>query len=160
MRSDRRYYIIASLLIVLAVVVPVLLRCWPRMRMEGAPGDVFRRYKDYTTIEASYIGNFKLNDTLSIAVALLEASDESAWETLVRDFDMPPSLAASEDAENECSTVFRLAPHNNPYGTIEEPHNDDCVVAISKSLRSICVFDTKNEGQVEAVLTRKVKEME
>ncbi|MCR4813166.1 MAG: hypothetical protein K5867_11305 [Bacteroidales bacterium] len=159
MKSDRRYKIITVVVVVLAIALPVASKLWHK-KMEGAPGDVFMRYKDSTAIDVSYVGGFKLNDTLRIAVTLLEAKDDAAWETLTNDFDMPTSLAAAEDEENECSTVFRLAPRNNPYGNITEPHDDDCVVAISKSMRSICVFDTRNEGQVEAVLARKVKDME
>lgn len=159
MKSDRRYKIITAVVVVVAIAWPVASKFWPK-KMEGAPGDVFMRYKDNAAIESSYVWDYKLNDTLRIAVTLLEAKDEASWETLVNDFGMPPSLAGVEDAENECSTVFRLAPRDNPYGNITEAHDDDCVVAISKSMRSICVFDTRNEGQVEAVLTRKVKDME
>lgn len=74
--------IIVCLLLVGGTAVVVF---WPRQ----AGSEEYRHYSEMEGVKASYFKDFRINDTLTVDVTLLEAEDSDSWETLVSDFNVP-----------------------------------------------------------------------
>ena len=77
--------------------------------------EVYKKYKDVEGIRASYVKDFRVNDTLTVAVTLLEATESAGWEYLLQKFN------ASQDEKNTADTSIntnkvwvRLASKGHP----------------------------------------------
>ena len=80
---------ITLLICLLAVgVALVVVRC-PRTVPWEQCSEVYKKYSQMDGINAAYIKDYRINDTLTIAVTLLEATTDSGWATLQEDFEVP-----------------------------------------------------------------------
>ena len=92
----KRRLVILLLLVLLTVAAAVAVRyrtCF------FATSEVFRRYEHAQGIEADYIRNYPINDTLRLDMTLLVAEDSLAFVNLLRDF------GKSEDAIHTITTI-------------------------------------------------------
>ena len=99
----RSICIIFALVVVTAILVGLAVRYVPSVVPYWQCSEVYKRYKDVEGIKASYVKNFPLNDTLTIGVTLLEATDSAGWEVLQRDFELiplPPEALAFFDTNS------------------------------------------------------------
>ena len=69
------------------LVMAVVVIRYPRTVPLDECSDVYKRYKDVEGVRATYIKDFRVNDTLTIGVTLLEATDSEGWERLLKAFD-------------------------------------------------------------------------
>ena len=155
-------WILAFLLLTALGVAAVA--AWRYLLPERHVSDIYRRYEHSDGIAASYIHNFPVNDTLTLDVTLLEATTDSGWAVLVRDFEMDelsPLLQMLIDrGENRRSAtvsganlVFsKLIPKSVPSASAE---ND--VLAYSYTTRSVSIFHIANDGEKHAVLYHNIK---
>ena len=80
---------IITLLVCLLIVgsgAGVLL--WPRTVPLAQCSEVYRLYVNNPSIRASFIKDFRINDSVSVDVTLLEAVDSNGWNTLVTDMNL------------------------------------------------------------------------
>lgn len=116
--------------------------------------DLYHRYEHTDGIAASYIHNYPVNDSLTLDVTLLEATTDSGWAVLVRDFEMDelsPQLQMLID-RGENLVFSRLIPKSKPSASAE---ND--VLAYSYATRSVSIFHIANDGEKQAVLYHNLK---
>ena len=115
--------------------------------------EVYKKYKDVEGIRASYVKDFRVNDTLTVAVTLLEATDSAGWERLMERFGAPDDMIETIKSNPEARKAWvRMAPKGHPEemvdggmqgGDTEEWGYD--MVAISFEPRAIAVFDVKSK---------------
>lgn len=141
---------LALMLLIPAAVIAV--RLWPRM--EG--GGLYCTYADVPGIDATFLHGFPLNDTLTVDVTLLHASDSAGWERLKKDFnitDYPPEALPYIDPE---SPEFYYAPkRDHSLGKDSVLANND-YISVSRSKQEVFVFDIQFEEQVKAILHYKL----
>ncbi len=115
--------------------------------------EVYKKYKDVEGIRASYVKDFRVNDTLTIAVTLLEATDSAGWERLMERFGAPDDMIETVKSNPEARKAWvRMAPKGHPEEMVEggmqggdtEEWGYD-MVAISFEPRAIAVFDVKSK---------------
>ena len=113
--------------------------------------EVYKRYHKVEGVRASYIKNFPLNDTLTIGVTLLEATDSAGWELLVEKFSVSNDMLETARSSSETRRAWvRLASKEHPEEIVEggipsvntEEWGYD-MVAISFEQCAIAIFDTK-----------------
>lgn len=166
-------WIIAFLLLTALGVAAVA--AWRYLLPERQVSDIYRRYAHSDGIAASYIHNFPVNDTLTLDVTLLEATTDSGWAVLVRDFEMDElspllqmlidrgenrrSATEVEPTSMQSATVSganlvfsKLIPKSVPSASAE---ND--VLAYSYTTRSVSIFHIANDGEKHAVLYHNIK---
>lgn len=84
--------IAVCLLLTAVVAVAVLL---PRTVPEAECSDVYRRYAGRDDVAAGYIRDYRINDTVSVDVTVLEAVTDSGWAAMLKDFNIiqpPPEV--------------------------------------------------------------------
>ena len=115
--------------------------------------EVYKKYKDVEGIRASYVKDFRVNDTLTIAVTLLEATESAGWERLMERFGAPDDMIETVKSNPEARKAWvRMAPKGHPEEMVEggmqggdtEEWGYD-MVAISFEPRAIAVFDVKSK---------------
>ena len=115
--------------------------------------EVYKKYKDVEGIRASYVKDFRVNDTLTVAVTLLEATESAGWERLMERFGAPDDMIETIKSNPEARKAWvRMAPKGHPEEMVEggmqggdtEEWGYD-MVAISFEPRAIAVFDVKSK---------------
>lgn len=125
--------------------------------------DLYRRYEHADGIAASYIHNYRVNDTLTLDVTLLEATTDSGWARLVRDFciprieDYPDSIKALFLDDKNIDISYWIYPKGHPelkMDTIDRDRND--ILFLDHGARTISLFHTRQYSENDAVFEVKM----
>lgn len=123
--------------------------------------DLYRQYAGRTDIQATFVKDFHVNDSVALDVTLLTATDSLGWAVLRRDFSLPDEVIEVQEMTNKRSVNFFLAPKNNysaPMDTTDICNND--LVTMCVKDRTVMVFDIKNRNQITAIMLYKIRELD
>ena len=153
-RRIRLFWTVGAVLAVLMVAGVAAAVLVPRLLPLGDEGSLYRRYRNMPGIEATYLKDYPINDTLNVDVTTLRATDDEGWETLTADFNIPklPEFMQEKiDAGKDIVSV-RLTPKTapgQPMDTTDLLKNN--VIGISRKNHTISIFNTDTKEQQEAV---------
>ena len=119
--------------------------------------EVYKRYHKVEGVRATYIKNYPLNDTLTVGVTLLEATDSAGWEVLQRDFELiplPPEALAFFDTN---SVNLCLASKDDYCKGKDSIILNNDVIAVSYYRQQVSVFSIVTEKQLDAVFLNQIK---
>ncbi len=138
--------------IFLAVLgVALAVRLWPRTVPFDQCSDLYKQYANVEGIDATFIKDYKVNDTLTLDVTLLEATTDSGWQALCADFAIIDIVEAIEQANPHI--VFSRQVSRYDYSKVVLGDAPDAeILAISCDSRTFAVFHTRNEAEMHAVL--------
>ena len=155
----RTGYITLLVCLMMVGVFVAVLR-WSRTVPLEECSEVYRRYCDMEGIRASYVKDYRVNDTLTVGVTLLEAEDSAVWNELVKVFNVSDDLLETMNADSGAIKVWqRLGPKERPeelmeggagVGGMDEWGYD--MVAISFEQRMICIFDINSIDEFLALI--------
>ena len=152
-RKDR---IINALIVVSVLVVGFVVWYLPPAIAYWRSSEVYKRYSRAEGVRATYVKDFRVNDTLTVGVTLLEATDSAGWERMIKKFNIPQELIE----ENEIDIWTRKSLKNHPETAYKKSDADQQevetkpvieIVAISMKKHQICLFHTQNEKEQDAV---------
>ena len=147
MRPKR--YILPTIIFLAIVMVALAVRLWPRTVPFDQCSDLYKQYANVDGVDATFIKDYKVNDTVLVDVTLLEATTDSGWAVLVRDFEMDelsPLLQMLID-RGENLVFSKLIPKSRPS---DSAPND--VLAYSYTTRTVSIFHIANDSEEHAVL--------
>ena len=137
------------LLSLLAVVTAAFRLCRYYLPQDGSTCALYERYKDNPHVKASYLRDFRVNDTLAVDALLLQATSDSAFCALLRDFGVPEEIIDDYKYDNESlvgnhkhSILYFYKDKNNPQKTLPRENPDSRLVLGSFKNKSLCVFMT------------------
>jgi hypothetical protein len=118
----------------------------------GEVSELYLRYADEEGVDATFIRGFQVNDTVSVDVTLLQATDSAGWARLQADFGVPP-LAEEylRRMTDENSITVRLVDVNVILGR-EAEGEDLKPAAISRTKRTVGVFHTRSPQQTDMII--------
>lgn len=157
MSIKKTYLTVVTVVVLLSVAVPLLVLHKPWKGTKVATSELYNRYADKEGIEASFIKDYKVNDSVFVDVTLLEATTDSAWEVLLKDFNMPD---IPKEVVEMGVDMFVKAVNRKDYSLPADSilvNND--VMMVSYALKTISVFRTETLGQMWAVNHSKYEEM-
>ena len=155
MRHKKSYMIVAVLLLLIAAAVPPLVIWWHHIFPTKEVSELYSRYENVDGVEASFVKDFRVNDTLFVDVTVLEATTDSAWQQLLDDFNIyimtPEEIALYGDAQyTNISATMR--PCYDYKGTPDTNKSLNDVVSVYHPRHQICVFHTSiTAGQFDVV---------
>ena len=142
---------ITLLVVLCSLAVAAAYIVWPRTVPFSECSELYQRYADNEHVAASFVRNYRVNDTLTLDVTLLQATDSAGWQQLIEDFNIHILDAIQKEVdENRDIVTSRKIPANPADST----DNRKYVMAITYLNRNICIFHTQNNGQFKAVLHR------
>lgn len=116
---------------------------WPRTVPFDQCSDLYKQYVAVEGINATYIKDYKVNDTVFVDVTLLEAIDSTGWDILKKDFEVPNlPLELQQLVDNGEELVFTKM--------ISEPAASH-LLAISYLTKTLTVFHIENDAEKHAV---------
>ena len=158
--------------ITLAIIAVGLAVCagfflFPRQLTPEECGALYQRYKDAEGIDASFIKDFPVNDTLTTDVLLLEAATDSAWCELLLDFGVPEEMIEMYKSNKESfvgegknSIIKFFVNKNNIKERIPKKNPSSRLVLGDLAKTSLCIFLTEDNNKKEKISLFKIKELE
>lgn len=151
----RRKYILKfwcafCLLLAVALGIITLIQRWSRIFPSHETSELYSRYENVDGVEASFVKDFRVNDTIAVDVTMLEATDSAGWKRLKEDFDiieaedLPPEEREIFNTYYNQSVALKLA-RPGKYNQIQDTNvrNND-IVACERAEKRVCVFHTAN----------------
>ena len=148
--------------IMLAIIgAAAAYKLWPRIVPWDKCSEVYRRYADTPGVNAAYIKDYPVNDTVTVSVTLLEAIDSTGWTSLKKDFKIEAILDSIQGLVelNETARNLRLAPktdYNLPKDSVMA--NNDLIITLFHS-HIICIFHLENKEQYHVIYKKQFNEM-
>ena len=152
-KLTKKDIIIDILIFFIIVGVFLAVRYIPRRVPLEECSEVYKRYHKMEGVRATYVKDYPVNDTLTVGVTLLEATDSAGWERLMERFGAPDDMIETVKSNPEARKAWvRMAPKGHPEEMVEggmqgggtEEWGYD-MVAISFEPRAIAVFDVKSK---------------
>ena len=152
----KRSWLITRLFCLLLLGVGATVILMPQRVPYSQCSELYRRYAAVDGIDATFIRDYPVNDTLLVDVTLLEAKDSAGWATLKTDFsipDLPPDFQEDIDAGIDLIST-KLIPKSPPPPSDTFPND---VLAISSLKSTITVFHVNNDIEKHAVIFHNFK---
>ncbi len=144
--------ILPSIIFLAIIFVALAVRLWPRTIPFDQCSDLYKQYANVEGIDATFIKDYKVNDTVFVDVTLLEATDSVGWVTLKKDFDVPTHSPFFQRQINEGKDLIgvKIIPKSIAVDTTsnEYPNN---LLAISCLNHTLTIFHIKNDVEKHAV---------
>ncbi len=140
------------LLLSAAGVLPVL---WPRLFPSHYVSDLYLHYEHNPHIRTTELHSFHINDTLSVDVLLLQATDSLGWETLKNDFHIidPPTEVVEIMKNTNQSVTIQLTPKDDIGAPADTTDLDNNYILATDHLEySIGILCAKNKKERTMVM--------
>ena len=141
----RRWLITFALLCLAVTLGYVWHRCAHTVPLAEC-SDIYRRYADTPGVNAAYIKDYRVNDTLTISATVLEATDSTGWETLYKDFKPAYRYYQNLEKGRDALEAISIPPNND-------------IAVVSHRDRYICIFHIENpiaRKQIEDAIFDKI----
>ena len=143
--------VVNTVLISLLLLGALVCLRWPRTVPLGECGEVYRHYVDCDGIDAVYIQDFPINDTLTVGVTLLKAADSAGWAVLQEDFGVPAVPEGYEEYYNDSNRVsMKNYPKGEPLYLNGDTITNDLIV-LSRYKQTIAYFVIQSREQKLAI---------
>ena len=123
---------------------------WPR----PAGGELYRHYEGRSDIKASYFKDYRINDSVTVDVTMLQALSDTGWTVLQKDFGVPQLDSIAEQYIN-CVPDFIMSKYadKDDYSKPLNAYSPNCeTIMISYTKHTICIFHIKNHEEGRAIL--------
>ncbi|MBP5536222.1 MAG: hypothetical protein J6X62_05450 [Bacteroidales bacterium] len=144
--------------LLLAVVVEfaaiTLWKRWYWFFPSLAVSEEYSRYKDVDGIRAAFLKDYRVNDTVTVDITLLEAANDAGWDILQHDFYIPvvpkeyEHLYCGDSNKISIKTINKKHPAL-PVDTVDGLNNN--IMYTSRPRRFICILKITDSAQIKAV---------
>ena len=118
--------------------------------------DVYKRYAKMDGVDATFIKDYKVNDTVFVDVTLLEAIDSTGWDILKTDFKVPPPpLELQPLIDNGEDLLFTKHIPKYIANTSAFPYD---LLVISHLTHTLTVFHINSDIEKHAIFNHNYKE--
>ena len=155
----KRSRILTLLLCLLLLGAGAAVILTPRTVPYEQCSDIYRKYAEMDGIEASFIKDYRINDTAFIDATVLEATTDSAWAVLQKDFNIPIIPKKHKEPSTCHSIGFRLAPKNNPQAPTDSNLLNNDLIVVSQEMQTITILHITSEAQIDIIIYEKAKEI-
>lgn len=158
--NKKRFWTIVALLALVETLVLFCVFQWRYIFPSHEVSEIYTRYENTDGIDASFIKDFRVNDSVFIDVTLLEAKDSAGWATLMHDFAVPdidPKIRQHIYNKKELVFYQTLTPSHYPISIPSDTILFD-VLAISYYAHTLTIFHSKNEKERHVVLLHDLDE--
>lgn len=129
---------------------------WPRTVPFEQCSEIYKKYANVEKVKASFIKDFKVNDTVFVDVTLLEAIDSVGWDILKMDFKVPPPpLVLQPLIDNGEDLLFTKHIPKYIANTSAFPYD---LLVISHLTHTLTVFHINSDIEKHAVFNHNYKE--
>lgn len=148
-------------LCLLIVAGTLSVKLWPRTVPYEQCSDIYKKYAGTDGIEAAFVKDYRINDTLTLPVTLLETKDTNIWENLCKDFGITPLSIVPKEIKSTMTPENTFFQHiiND---TLVSGHGSTYIkhlIIFSHLEQSMCIFTHIDELQHDAILDKEFEEI-
>ena len=147
-RKDR---IINALIISFVIGVGFVVWFLPPAIAYWRSSEVYKRYSKVEGVRATYIKDFRVNDTVTVGVTLLEATTDSGWAVLQEDFEVPAIQEYKEYYYDSNKVSLKQYTKSVPLYSGEDTLTKD-LITISYYKHTIGHFEIRSIEQKKAII--------
>ena len=150
----KRRWVITIIACVLLLILGAVTVFMPRIVPPSECSEMYKRYAADEDIEATFVKGYKINDTVTLDVTLLEARDSVGWMRLIADFiidSVDPEVQQKIDNGKDLIST-KLVNKNDYRQPIDKTTTDLEVMAVSHLRKTVSIFHTRNKEERHAVL--------
>lgn len=141
------------------LVMAVVVIRYPRTVPLEECSDVYKRYKDVEGVRATYVKDYRVNDTLTVGVTLLEATTDSGWAKLQEGFGIPVIPKELEVLLYEDSNRVSVKSFPKPAPIyIDGDTMEYDIIAISRNKHIITYFEIQNKNQLDMIMQKQLND--
>lgn len=149
--NKKRFWLLIAILAVVEALAFFLVMQWKYFFPSHEVSEIYTSYENVKGIDVSFIKDFQVNDTLFVDVTVLEATTDSAWDELKRDFVLTEAINECDDNTDIKRIMAWRAPKGKPAEHFKTKKPDDWGVAVIPSKKSVTIFHNKNEKENDVV---------
>lgn len=150
----KRRIILFCLAALLCVAAVVAYKYRASIFRSGDVSELYRAYKDTPSVDATFIRDFQVDDTVSVDVTLLQATDSAGWERLL----------SNVRTTNELEEYFKLLKNKKTVSLQSFPKghlglapdtvflNND-ILAIDWAKQTLAIFHITEKKQSKAIIS-------
>lgn len=161
MKTKPKYIILPAIAFLAIVAVALAVRLWPRTVPFDQCSDLYKQYSSVEGVNATYIKDYKVNDSVFVDVTLLEAKDTTMWEDLCEDFNIASITKLPVEFRENLAASNSYSLH-----VIKDSADSDCdveyrkyVIIFSYSQMTMCIFHNVDNNKYAAIIEKKTKEV-
>lgn len=157
----KRSWLITILVCLLLLAGGWIVVSLPNVVPKDNCSDLYRQYAGAEGIKATFVKDYRVNDSLTLDVTILEARDSAGWAGLLKDFDITPlPQEALEFLGLDTNAVTFWKVHKTDFTPVDDPLcTDFYLIVLQECRRTITLFSIENAAQSRAVFTRELTEM-
>ncbi len=161
MKQSKTGWIITILSVLVIASGGIAVKLWPRTVPVEECSPVYREYAGKPGIEASYVKDYRINDTTFVDVTMIHATTDSAWVKLCKDF-IPKEYP--RESINQLIYGIQLTQwtvsKSNPHIQANLSTDKDCNhLTLSSTSNSICIFHTDDIEQIMAISDEMIRKL-
>lgn len=149
----KRRIILFCLAALLCVAAVVAYKYRASIFRSGDVSELYRAYKDTPGVDATFVRGFQVNDTVSVDITLLQATDSAGWERLVNDTKLPNDTKEVHNSDKHTKAVLL---HLFPKNYMNQPTDPDFLkndlMAIDWNEQTITIFHITDIEQQIAII--------
>lgn len=153
-KSKHRFWIWVGVLLLLELAAITLWKRWYWFFPLRSVSEVYAKYADMEGVNAAFVKDYRINDTLAVDVTFLQAADSGSWVMLKSDFSIPelsPNFMQSiYDGEDLITT--KQFPKSESHRSDSENMVPNDILAISHLRQVIIVFHINSNSEKRAIL--------
>lgn len=159
--NKKRFWLIVAILALVEIVILCVALQWKYIFPSREVSDLYTRYENVDGVEASFIKDYKVNDSIFVDVTLIEAKDSCSWEMLCEDFEIAP-LSMYPKEYIELMSLEHSFDQRIVTDTVVSRYDSVCVkslIVFSHLNKTMCIFQNIDDLQYDAILNKKYKEI-
>ena len=156
---SKKEWLLTALMCLLVAGASVAYVKWPRTVPFEQCSEVYQRYANHPGIQASFIKDKYINDSVSLDVTLIKATDSSAFMQLLIEMNKPEDLIkiiATTPVEKD-KRYTSLHPKGHPELPMDPVKMNNDVVVVFPAVRSVAVFHITQEDQYKLILLGNIR---
>lgn len=166
--SRLRFWLIFAIVLLLALSAITVGYYWHRIFPSEKVSEVYTRYRDCEGLNVSFVEAYRINDSVTVDVTLIEVSDSVMWDSVCADFGI---IKLSEIPE-EMRPIFS---QTNAYGyhyvdldstLLAQSDRGDVgdgelrdVCLFSRGTKTVCVFHCVDNVTLANIVDKKMDEI-
>ena len=147
------WWLVMALLCLLAAVVGATVAYWRHTVPLDECSEVYRRYHKTEGIQAAFIRDMPINDTLNVDMTLLVADDSLTFVNLLKGWGRSEEYIhdlMKLIVDEQTRTIKRI-PKGHPELPADKDNKNNEFLSVFPALRSVAFFHPESEDQFDAI---------
>ena len=150
--NKKRFWLIVSILLIAEALGLCLAMRWKYIFPSDEVSEIYMKYADVEGVDASFVKDFRINDSVFINVTMLEAKDSSAWALLCKDFEVRPPSPKIQYLISNGADIISIGIISESASEASTSTYKKNILAVSLLNHIITIFHTKDENECRAVV--------